>query len=77
MLNCVNLEFRGAGILSYDVVGSPFPGWFEVGFPETFKFRVVPEPATLSLFALALAGLAIRRKAIGSVGPMASRRATA
>jgi hypothetical protein len=52
----------GYGIVTIDVV--PYPGIagaFKVA-KETFNF--VPEPTTLSLFALGLLGLAMRRKAI-------------
>jgi PEP-CTERM motif len=62
VLNCVDLEFRGGGIVDYGVSESlDAPGWFTVG-GQTFTFAAVPEPATLSLFAVGLLGLAIRRK---------------
>ena len=62
VLNCVNLEFRGYGIVTY-YVQELYPGQYGVG-AQTFEFRVVPEPTTLSLFALGLVGLAMRRKAV-------------
>jgi hypothetical protein len=60
VLNCVTLLFRGSGIVTYDVGPN-----LEVG-PLTFTFAAVPEPATLSLFALGLVGVGFmrRRKAI-------------
>ena len=66
MLNCETLKFFGNGIVTYDVEEFVLSGvsWFEVG-KQTFSFQVVPEPATLPLFALGLVGLTIRRKAVG------------
>jgi len=49
VLNCVDLEFRGSGIVTYGVSDDGVA----VG-PITFRFAGVPEPATLSLFALGL-----------------------
>jgi hypothetical protein len=46
VLKCVNLEFRGGGIATYDVTESGIaPGWFEVDPPLTFTFTAVPEPS--------------------------------
>ena len=52
--------------VTYDVGDSIFPGFFAVG-QETFTFANVPEPATLSLFAAGLVGLAMRRKAVAAL----------
>jgi len=65
VLNCVTLEFGGGGIVTLDVHPTGFPGTFVLQ-QQTFRFGV-PEPTTLSRFALGLVGLAIRRMAIGSV----------
>jgi PEP-CTERM motif len=51
-LNCVDLEFRGSGIVTYGVSEDGVA----VG-PITFRFAGVPEPATLTLFALGLVGV--------------------
>jgi hypothetical protein len=55
----------------------PMPGYFLIT-KETWTWKV-PEPTTLSLFALGLAGVGFmrRRKAIGSVGVMARRGSAA
>jgi len=55
VLNCVTLEFRGSGIVTYDVGDNGAA----MG-PLIFTFAAVPavpEPATLSLFALGLVGV--------------------
>jgi hypothetical protein len=63
VLNCETLIFSGGGLVTTEVVGpidnSGFP--YVVVGPQTFTFAPVPEPATLSLFAPGLVGLAIRR----------------
>jgi PEP-CTERM motif len=69
LLHCVSLGFEGAGILTLDVV--PYPelsGAFKVE-QETFTFKSVPEPTTLSLFAFGVAGVGLirRRKAIAPI----------
>jgi len=65
MLNCVTLDFSGGGILTYDVLDAG-GGWSVVG-QQTFTFAAVPEPATLSLLAVGLVGLAMRRKAVAAL----------
>jgi hypothetical protein len=62
VLNCVTLEFRGGGIVTYDVGPNG-----AVVSPLRFTFAAVPEPTTLSLFALGLVGLAMRRKAVAAL----------
>jgi PEP-CTERM motif len=60
---CVNLIFAGEGTASGNVVPYPgSPGFFKVE-NETLTFTA-PEPATFTLFAFGLVGLAMRRKAI-------------
>jgi hypothetical protein len=63
VLNCETLNFSGGGILTFDVGEFVDQGvsWFYVG-QQTFRFAAAPEPATLSLFALGLVSLAMRRK---------------
>jgi len=65
VLNCVTLNFRGSGIVTYDVEGTSSPTVFGVQ-QETFTFRA-PEPATLSLFAAGLVALVMRRKAVAAL----------
>jgi hypothetical protein len=61
-MNCEFLSLAGHGTVTIDVMPYPgLPGAFEVA-KETVTF--VPEPTTLSLFALGLVGVPMQRKAI-------------
>ena len=57
VLNCETLNFRGVGIVTYDVGGASSPTIFGVQ-QETFTFTA-PEPSIASLLSIAFAGLAV------------------
>jgi hypothetical protein len=63
---CKNYHFYGTGTVVVDAIPAPWPGAplgeLQVA-SEIFTFGV-PEPATLSPFALGLVGLGLRRRAI-------------
>jgi hypothetical protein len=70
VLKCETLNFQGAGVVTFDghTVPPPDPNpdpdnpFFFFLDQATYKFVAAPEPATLSLFALGLAGLGFMRQ---------------
>lgn len=50
---------EGAGLLSFGTAGSL---WFDVSSARVVQPGVIPEPATMTLMGLGLAGLALRRR---------------
>ena len=66
VLNCETLNFSGGGIVTFDMgLSLEHPGAFTLE-QETFKFGVVPEPATASLLLIAFVGLAVMDRRRGS-----------
>jgi PEP-CTERM motif len=59
VLNCKTLNFRGLGTVIVDVLPWEDTPFVQV-IQETYTFGALPEPATLSLFAIGLIGLAMR-----------------